>query len=68
MGALSAPIRSQECRGSWCRVELSEGAVMESGSVQENEFILALIEAAGTNLEIRTPTAQNGVYFIKPAE
>ncbi len=68
LGAISAPLQSQVCQGSWCRLELPEESVFDPGGVQENEFILSLIEAAGTDLEIRTPTAQNGVYFIKPAE
>ena len=68
LGAISAPLQSQVCQGSWCRLELPKESVFEPGGIEENEFILTLIEAAGTDLEIRTPTTQNGVYFIKPAE
>ena len=69
IGALNAPVQSQVCNGSWCRLELASDFFVEPGSKEENEFIADLVQAAGTELKIRHPEIfGKSVYFVTPVD
>lgn len=73
--AISAPrinAENIECRGSWCRIQVSQDAMKELDEVPEiAELVLfeRLVEAAGTDLEIRQSSGNKSkaVYFATPA-
>ena len=55
LGAINLAMKSVECRGTWCRLELPDGAGVSAGTIDELLLFDEFSQAHGSDVIVRTP-------------